>query len=304
GGAPGHGRLRERSHRCGGGGRMIEDFLLSWDLFRNVYLAGWLIAVLLSLAGVLVVARDQIFIGAAVSQASTLGIALALGVTGFAPLAARTSVSPEILVSAMAVVFAIAASVATSRGGANGRESHEAVAGWVFLASASFSILVVVGSPHGLEEVHRLLASSVIGATAEDVWMFAALALLGALFLAAANRRVVLFAVDPVMASAVGMRVGRWRFFLSVGIGLALGLSIRASGTLYSFGCLVLPALVAKNVCREIRPMFLVAPLVALAAGVLGFAFADRYDYPPAQLTVALLSLFLAIAWIIRRFRA
>ncbi|MGH9388628.1 MAG: metal ABC transporter permease, partial [Vicinamibacteria bacterium] len=81
-------------------------------------------------------------------------------------------------------------------------------------------------------------------------------------------------------------------------------LSIRASGMLYSFGCLVLPALVAKNVCREVRPMFLVAPLFAFATGVIGFALADLYDFPPAQLTVALFSLLLAIAWFIRRIRA
>ncbi len=57
---------------------MIESFLASWDLFRDTYLVGWLLAVLLSLLGVFVVARDQVFLGAAVTQASTLGVALAL----------------------------------------------------------------------------------------------------------------------------------------------------------------------------------------------------------------------------------
>ena len=52
---------------------MIQEFVASWPLFHNTYLVGWLIALLLALVGVLVVARDQIFIGAAVSQASTWG---------------------------------------------------------------------------------------------------------------------------------------------------------------------------------------------------------------------------------------
>ena len=38
----------------------------------------WLIALLLSMIGVLVIAKDQIFLSAAVSQASTLGIALGM----------------------------------------------------------------------------------------------------------------------------------------------------------------------------------------------------------------------------------
>ena len=72
---------------------------------------------------------------------------------------------------------------------------------------------------------------------------------------------------------------------------------------LYTFGCLVLPALVAKNLCREVRPMFIVSPLVALGTGAAGFVLANHYDYPPAQMTVALLSLLLTIAWLLRRLR-
>ncbi|MGH7822801.1 MAG: metal ABC transporter permease, partial [Candidatus Binatia bacterium] len=135
---------------------MIEGFLASWPLFHNTYLAGWLIAMLLSLVGVVVVARDQIFIGAAVSQASTLGIALAMWVGASV---AGGGEEPELVLSLMAVGFSVIAALLTARGGAAGRESHEAITGWVFLVSGSLSILIVSHSPHGLEEIHRLQAS-------------------------------------------------------------------------------------------------------------------------------------------------
>ena len=45
---------------------MITTFLESWDLFYLTYLTGWAIAAGLGLAGIIVVARDQIFLGAAV----------------------------------------------------------------------------------------------------------------------------------------------------------------------------------------------------------------------------------------------
>ena len=64
---------------------MIARFLASWDLFSQAYMTAWLIALLLSLVGVLVVARDQIFLGAAVSQAATLGIAVALVLSDLLP---------------------------------------------------------------------------------------------------------------------------------------------------------------------------------------------------------------------------
>ncbi|CBE69033.1 membrane protein of unknown function [Candidatus Methylomirabilis oxygeniifera] len=282
---------------------MIEEFLSSWPLFQNTYLVGWSIALLLSLVGVLAVARDQIFIGAAMSQASTLGITMAMWIGAWVAPATLPWLHSDNFLSAMAVAFSLVAALITTRGGKESGESHETITGWVFLVSASLSILIVSRSPHGLEEIHRLLSSSIIGATRADVRTFGLLAGLTALFLAVTHRRTLLFLMDPAMAAAVGMNVTRWAALISTLLGLAVGLSIRSSGMLYTFGCLVLPALIAKNLCREVRPMFIVAPLVALMTGAIAFVLANHYDYPPAPMTVALLSLLLTIAWLFRRLR-
>jgi ABC-type Mn2+/Zn2+ transport system permease subunit len=76
--------------------------------------------------------------------------------------------------------------------------------------------------------------------------------------------------------------------------------SIRVAGTLYAFGCLVLPALVAKNLCREVRQVL----VLALAAAVCGFVAAHAADTPPAHTTVALLCALLPLSWPVRRWRS
>ena len=289
----------------------IESFLTSWSLFYNSYLVGWLIGLLLSLVGVIVVARDQVFIGAAVSQASTLGIALALCASGTFPLHHEDSSLPhgelwlccDSFQVTLAVAFSVLAALITSWADRAKRESHEAITGWVFLGSASLSVLVVAHSPHGLEEVNRIHSSSIIGATATDVAVFAVLLAATVLLLLAAGRRLLLLIMDPSMAAGVGMNVGRWAVFESLWLGLVVGLSIRASGMLFTFGSLVLPPLVAKNVCREVRPMFFVAPVVAVMSNSIGFVLANRYDFPPAQMNVALLCLLLLMAWGFRPLR-
>jgi ABC-type Mn2+/Zn2+ transport system permease subunit len=282
---------------------VIQEFIGSWTLFHNTYLVGWLIGLLLAQIGVLVVARDQIFIGAAVSQASTLGIALALGLGSWAATEALKWLHADAFLSAMAVLFAILAALLTARGREDGRESHEAVTGWVFLVSASGAILIVSHSPHGLDEIHRLLSSSIIGATSRDIWVFSVLVIMTVVALIVTRQRVLLFTLDPAMAAAVGMRLKLWALVISGWLGLAVGLSIRSAGMLYTFGCLVLPALVAKNLCREVRSMFVVSSLVAVGTGTLGFVLANHFDDPPAQMTVALLCLLLTIAWPIGRLR-
>ena len=282
---------------------MIASFLDSWDLFQFMYLSGWLLAFLLSILGVLVVARDQIFIGVAVSQASTLGIALGLRLIGITGLSQVAGFHPDAFLSCMAVVFAILAALLSARrqtigqGNGSAHESHEALTGWVFLCASSVAILLVAHSPHGLEEVQRLLSSSLIGATAFDVWLFGGLCGIMLVMVGCWRRQVMLFALDPSMMTAVGMRTVWWTFGAAAWLGLLVGVSMRVSGLLYTFGNLVLPALIAKNLCQEVKMLFFVAPVIAVGVSILGFVMANHFDYPPAQMTVALLSLALVLTW-------
>lgn len=268
---------------------MIESFLASWALFQTTYLAGIALAALLALVGVWVVAREQVFLGAAIGQASTLGIALLLWGAGLGA-AARW---PWLESRTAADVAAVAASVTTAlltagprRAGAAGADARTA---WIFLAAASLPVLLLAHSPHGLEEVHRLMFSTLIGAHDGELAVFAALALASALAAARWNDRLRLLAMDPEMAAAVGIPAARWLRGVALWLGLAIGLSIRASGLIYTFGCLVLPALVARNLCREVRPMLWVAPAVAAAAAFAAFVVANAADVPPAHAAVALL---------------
>jgi ABC-type Mn2+/Zn2+ transport system permease subunit len=254
---------------------------------------------MLSLVGVWVVARDQIFLGAAVSQASTLGTALAIWIQGGA---IAHAVGSEALTFTFAVLASVATALLTSRPARPGAESSEAVTGWVFLVGSSIPVLLLASNPHGLEEVHRLLFSSILGASRIDVFLFCGLlvvTLVGAFRL---RDRIILYAMDPEMAGAVGMRLGVWRLGTAVWLGVAVGLSIHSAGMIYSFGCLVLPALAARKLCREVRPMFWVAPVIGLGTAVVSFVVAHDLDWPPAQLTVAVQCAVLGGAWTWRRF--
>ncbi len=289
---------------------MIESFIDSWPLFAETYLAGWLCAALLAMLGVLVVARDQIFIGAGVSSVSTFGIALALTVGGTAGAAHfghlhddHGFLQSDAFAMTMAIVFAVGAALLTARPTRTGGESAEAVTGWVFLLGSAMSILVVARSPHGMEEVQRLMASTLIGADRADVLIFLALSATTAVVWMFKHRTLMWLVMDAPTARALGVSVGWWSFVTAAWLGLSLGVALYATGMLYTFGCLVLPALVAKHVCREVRPMFVVAPLVGVAAAVVGFVLANHFDFPPAQLTIALMAALLPAAWMVRRIR-
>lgn len=278
----------------------IGDFVASWPLFQTTYLAGWLLAALLALVGVWVVAREQIFLGVAVSQASALGIAVAI-VLGVEP--AGAGALQELAASALAVVAAVATALVSARVRREGGESPEAVTGFVFLLAASVPTLLLSGSAHGLEEIERLSFSTLLGASETDLALLGALAAAVAALAVRFRDELVLTAVDPQMAGAVGLRPQRVRLVVAVVLGVCVGLGMRVSGLLYTFGCLVLPALVARSLGREIRPLLWTAPAVGLAAAAPGFVLAHGLDTPPAHTTVALLCAALLLAWGLRALR-
>jgi ABC-type Mn2+/Zn2+ transport system permease subunit len=283
---------------------VIDGFLSSWPLFQNAYLSGWLIGVLLSLIGVFVVARDQIFLGAAVSQASALGIAVGMVFGSWLTVDEHSLWRSSFFHAVMGGVFAIVAALITARGGKTaGKESHEAVTGWTYLVSLSAAVLLLTHSPHGLEEVHRILTSTIIGARSSDVWLFSGLTLLTIIGLLRYHQPLLLVVMDPEMAQAVGLRVVRWNTTLSIWLGIAIGFSIRVSGVVYAFACLVLPALIAKNLAREVHTMFFTAPLITLGTGIVAFVLADAYDYPPGQTATACLCFVLLMTWGFRSLR-
>jgi zinc transport system permease protein len=279
----------------------MSDFFASWSLFWPSYVAGWVIASLLAMVGVWVVARREIFLGAAVSQSSALGIALALSL-------GAASGAHWLESDAVAALLAIAAAVATAlvsaRGGGVGRESADGIVAWIFLLAASLPTLLLAHSPHGLEEMHRLAFSTLLGAQPADLIVLSLLLVTTLLAAWRFRDRLLLLALDRETAAAIGVPQRRLVMGAAIWLGICVGYSMRVSGMLYAFGCLVLPALIARRLARESRPLLWLAPAIALTAAVPGFVLAHVGDVPPAQMAVTLLCTMLAAAWGFERLRS
>lgn len=282
---------------------MLQDFIGSWGHFHSIWLAGWFLAVLLAMQGVLVVARDQIFLGAAVSEASALGVALGLWLTSTEPFHDVEWMRSDWFLTLLAGLSSIGAALLTSRGGSSGRESTEATTGWVFVAAASFAILLVSFSPHGTEAVHKLIDSSLLGSSVLDVEVLGVLSVTTAGFLLCYRRRLLLAWMDPEMAEACGLRVRLWSLVMCTILGMTVGHALRVGGMLYTFGCLILPALAAKCFCRTASSVFLAAPVVAIATCVPAFVLSNHWDLPPGQMAVACLSCVTAASFLWGRLR-
>jgi len=279
---------------------MSDGFLASWALFGTTYAVGLLAAATLAQVGVWVVARDQIFLGAAVAQASALGVAVALFGAPLLGLPLE-GLEGEAAPALLAVFASILTAWLAARPPRRAATTTEARTGWIFLGATAAPVLLLAHRPHGLEEIERLMFSTLLAAAPIDLVLFGALAILGAALTARFGPSLLLSAVDPDSAAAAGLRPSRWRLLTAVWLGVAVGLAIRSAGTLFTFGCLVLPALIASGLAREVRTFVWIAPAVAVAAAFAGFWVAHLADWPPAHATIGLLCAALPCVWLARR---
>ena len=278
--------------------QVLQEFGAAWQFMGPGFLAAWLLAVTLGLLGVLVVARDQIFVGAAMTQASALGLAIALvyghqwvghGHEGW-------------LILLLPMMLGIGTALLTGFGAGAGL-SREALTGMVFLLGASGTVLVLMPSPIGMKEVQERLSSAMFSATPGEILALALLAVITQVGFWGWRRQWLLLAIDAPMAAALGMRPARWEWLWSIWLGTVLGVAIRGVGTLYAFGCLVLPALLAGQLCKELWQVALWAPLLALLAATTGSIAANHWDLPAGQVIVAFLAGALVLVWLPRRVR-
>ena len=271
---------------------MINEFLQSWSLFSDTYIGAILIGLCLSLLGVVVVARGNVIVAAALSQASLFGEAISLFFGFSQPVFS-------------AVLFSVAAAMLLARHSTAGGDNatSEEMTGWIFLLGASLSVLLLARMPYGLKEIQSLFASSIIGVNTMDITIFGGLFLSMVAFLVMRMRRLTLYLSDPVMAAAVGVNIFLWSILIACSLGLATGLAIRSSGMLFTFGCMVLPPQMAKNLCRDMTGMFWVSPVMSLGSVIMGLMIGNYYDLPPAQTVVALMSLMLLLSWFFRWIR-
>lgn len=267
----------------------MEAFLQTWDLFWQTYTAGWLAAVLLSICGIVVVLRDQIFLGASVAQASTVGVALALWVAAGLHLGREEPAFFWILEMGAALFAAGSAALAPLLSGRYGmRLTLESVNGWVFLISGALAILIVSKAPFGLTEVEQILSAGLIGSEVREMSLFAVLLSATLIFTFLFRSRIFLSVLDPDFARSLGIRAFRAELLSFLWVGLVVGLSLRIAGLVYTFGFLVLPAMAARELCRSPMKLLFLTPAFALLCSVPGFILASALDVPMTHMAVFL----------------
>ena len=263
-------------------------------LFKDALYGSLLIALACSVLGVYVVFRRIVFVGAAMAELSSAGIAFALFLTGMG--ATVGFVTHPI---AMSLLMTMAGAVFFGLGGGKHRIPPDATIGVTYVVAAAVGILLISKATTG--EAHDIfLQGNILGITLTDMWVLLAVAVPVLLVHFIFYKEFLFVSFDRETAHTLGYNVIFWNLFLYVTLGLVIAFAMQFAGVMLVFNFLVLPAVTGMLVARSMGGTFAVAAISALAAAIVGFSLSVPFDLPTGPAMIACSGALVLLAWFVR----
>lgn len=277
---------------------LSPDFLLRNSVYTSI-----LVGFACPLVGVFLVLRRLVFMGVALPQISSTGVAVALS----APLwlgishAAHSSQSEHTTAFIGSIAFTLAAILVLAFLERRGRGQPEGRLGTAYVVAAALSILILSKNRYAELGWLDLLKGEVITISNFDLALTAIMLALVLVALALFHKELFLVSFDRVMAVTLRKNVVFWDILLYLLLGLTVSLAVLSVGPLIAFGFLLIPALTAHLFARTMRQFLVLASLLGGISSLLGFWIAYTWDFPVGPADVALLGVVYGCAWIVAR---
>lgn len=274
-------------------------------LSRNSVYLSLLVGLVCPLVGVYLVMRRLVFVGVALPQISSCGIALAFALPAWGVFPhVHDTLGERALALLGSLLFSLGAILLLSLLERRGRGLVEGRVGAAYVLAGAWSILLLAKNPHGEHGMLDLLRGEIIAVSNLDLGLTAGAFATVFAGLQLFRKEFQLVSFDREMALALKKNVLAWDALLFALIGLTVSMSVLSVGPLMTFGYLLLPTLTAYLFARTMRQLALAAAGIGGVSALAGFVIAYRFDLPVGPTDVALLGGVYGLAFVIRKVQA
>jgi ABC-type Mn2+/Zn2+ transport system permease subunit len=278
---------------------LSPDFLQRKSVYTSV-----LIGFACPLVGVFLVLRRLVFMGVALPQISSTGIAIALSVPMWLGTTQpeHAAQSEHFFAFIGSTVFSLATILILATLERRGRGHPEGRLGAAYVVAAALSILLLSKNRYAEMGWLDLLKGEIITISNFDLALTAMTLVVVLTVLGLFQKELLLVSFDRAMAATLGKKVWFWDMLLYLLIGLTVSMAVLSVGPLISFGFLLIPALTAHLFAKNMRQFSILASLIGGASAFIGFWIAYQWDCPIGPTDVVLLGIIYALAFVVRKF--
>jgi zinc transport system permease protein len=274
-------------------------FLDAREIWRDPLAAAVVAGALLGFLGVYVVLRRTVFVSAALTQLSTLGLIAAIVLEEQIGVEVERA-SVQLLV---AVLFSAVGAVLLGRMHAGRRLPAEAGVGMAYVLAGALALIGASRLVHVAHDLGAMVFGNAVAVPTSDLVVLAAVAAACAAVHALFAKELVFVSFDGETARALGLRAGLWNGILYLTLGVAIPPAARAIGALPTFAFLTLPASAALLAGRRLPRIFALAAAIGAASAAVGYFLSWTAQVPTGATMVAVAGLFLVPAALLARVR-
>lgn len=279
----------------------LQEILSPDFLLRNSVYMSLLVGAACPLVGVYLLLRRLVFMGVALPQISSCGIAFAFALHAWGLIPHKDESTEHALAFFGSSSFTLTAILALSFLQRRVRALQEGTIGLVYVLAGAASILLLVKNPHGEHGLLDRLKGEIIAVSNSDLgWTAAAFALVVAA-LVVFQKEFMLVSFDREMAITLKKKALFWDTFLLLLIGVTISMAVLSVGPLVTFGLLLIPPLTAHLLARNMRQFSLMASALGCFTALAGFYVAYRWDYPVGATVVALAAFIYLLVLALKR---
>jgi len=276
----------------------FADFWAGRDLWREPMIAGVLAGAVLGYLGVFVVLKRMVFVSAALSEISGVGVAFAFylgSVEGIDPHAHRAI--PLLLEPTwFSLLFACLAAAAFSLRPGHRKLAPETIVGLGYII-ASALVLAILNSPRIAQEAHAvgdILFGNAVVVPRSQIYALAAASLAAVVVHLLFFKELVFVSYDPETAVVQGFGVFRYELLLNLTTAVVISVGTRAVGALPVFAFTVIPAAAALMITERMRLTIALSVTFGVVAAAVGYYASWVEQLPTGATMVVVASMFLA----------
>lgn len=274
----------------------ISEFFTSYFLWRDPMIVGAVSGAICGFLGVYIVLRRIIFVSAALTQISSLGVALAFYLQGLAIMGLFGALIDPfaislVLTSLAALFFALNRDFFPI--------SQEGVIGFAFIIASGAVVIIGDRITKGAHDIADILFGSAVVVDPKDVYIVPLIALIVFIIHLVFFKDFIFISFDPETASLFKYPLRILNTILLVSIGIVVSVTTRALGALPVFGLIALPPLTALFFTENLKLVFILSVLFGVLSAVLGYFFSFIISLPTGATIATLATLFflLGLCW-------
>lgn len=259
-----------------------------FGFMQTALMAALLVGVACATIGVYVVLRRMAFIGDALAHTILPGVVIAY--------LNQWSLSGGALIAGLATALGI--------GWLSRRQAirEDTAIGIVFTGMFALGVLLM-STTRSFRDFTHILFGNILGVTAGDLALIAAIAAAVVITLLVFNKEFELTSFDPTYAEVIGLKAARLRYLLLILLAFTVVGSIQVVGVVLTSAMLITPAAAAGLLTKRLGRMMALALIIAALSGVIGLYASFYANVSSGAAIVLACTGFFAAAWIGRSLR-